>query len=660
MSWEQAWLKYHTVKDYSDAGYFKAVFTEEKGKIIENALEELKLAANRMFQQTLEVKQNLPSQGICLEIINEKALGNEGYKIEEKNKVIRIHANTSTGLLYGTFALLRMASCKETLSSICYSSIPDKELRMLNHWDNTDGSIERGYSGESFFFEDKQLVINERTKDYARMLASVGINATVINNVNVKKEATYFITEPYLKQLKELTELFDSYGIKLFLSLNYAACMEIGGLSSADPMEESVIAWWKERMKLVYDILPSLGGFLVKADSEGRPGPFTYGRNQADGANMLARAIEPYQGTIIWRCFVYNCQQDWRDRSIDRARAAYDYFYDLDGAFLDNVILQIKNGPLDFQVREPFMPLFGKLKKTNHVMELQIAQEYTGQQIDLCYLIPWFKKLLESKTYCGEEKDSIGDLLEGNCCNQTGRGIVAVANTGNDENWTGNDLAAANFYGFGRLAWSSKLTAEEIAKEWTIMTFTEKEEVVATIPTLLMMSWNTYEKYTAPLGVGFMVTPHYHYGPNIDGYEYSRWGTYHRADHLGIGVDRTRKGTGYASLYYEPLAKTYEQVDACPDELLLFFHHVSYDHVLHSGKTVIQHIYDTHFEGVVDVQKMIEMWNQLEQDLSAKEFKRVQNRFQMQLENAKEWCDQINSYFYRKTGIEDEYHRAIY
>lgn len=660
MSFEQAWLKYHRVKDYLDVAYFKTVYTLEEGKIVENALEELRIATNKMFGATIERVSQLPTNGILLRLVTREGLVKDGFQLEEKDGLIEVLANTQVGLLYGVYELLRRASCKKRLASLSLTLIPDKELRMLNHWDNVDGSIERGYSGESFFFEDKEIVVNERTRDYARLLASVGINATVINNVNVKQEATYFITDKYFNRLRELVELFDSYGIKLFLSLNYAACMEIGGLKSADPLNESVIAWWQERMRLVYQELPLLGGFLVKADSEGRPGPFTYGRNQADGANMLAKAIEPYNGVIIWRCFVYNCQQDWRDKTIDRARAAYDYFYDLDGAFHDNVILQIKNGPLDFQVREPFMPLFGKLKKTNHIMEVQIAQEYTGQQIDLCYLIPWFKELLDSRTYCGEEKDTIKDLLKGKCCNQRGKGIAAVANTGNSENWTGNDLAAANFYGFGRLAWDSELSSKEIAKEWICQTFTDKEEVLDTITKLLLMSWKTYEKYTAPLGIGFMVTPHYHYGPNIDGYEYSKWGTYHRADHFGIGVDRTKKGTGYASLYHRPLADMYEELERCPDELLLFFHHVSYDYILHSGSTVIQHIYDTHFEGVEDVKRMSQMWKGLEKELPSKEFLRVEACFQKQLDNAKEWCDQINSYFYRKSAVDDVKGRQIY
>jgi alpha-glucuronidase len=660
MSWEQAWLKYHTVQNYPDEAYFDAVYTLEKGNIIDHAIEELQMATKKMLGKTMVREHKLPQKGICLYLAKNKNLGKEGYQIIAKENQVEMTANTHKGLLYASFALLRFVSCQKRIQNINEVSVPDKELRMFNHWDNTDGSIERGYSGDSFFFEDGKIIINERTKDYARLLASIGINAAVINNVNVKEEAACFITEPYLYQLKEMAELFDSYGIRLYLSLNYAACMDIGGLPSADPMDSMAIAWWEERMKLVYSILPSLGGFLVKADSEGRPGPFTYGRNQAEGANMLANAIAPYKGNIIWRCFVYNCQQDWRDRTIDRARAAYDYFHDLDGAFLDNVILQIKNGPLDFQVREPFMPLFGKLKQTNHLMEVQIAQEYTGQQIDVCYLIPWFKEILSSRTYCGEERDTIGDLLEGNCCNQKGRGIAAVANTGNDENWTGNDLASANFYGFGRLAWDGKIASEAIAKEWIMQTFSSDDEVVSTVTKLLMMSWPVYEKYTAPLGVGFMVTPHNHYGPSIDGYEYSRWGTYHRADHLGIGVDRTQKGTAYAALYAPPLSEQYENVDTCPDDLLLFFHHVSYNHILKNGNSVIQHIYDTHFDGVKDVEAMIEMWNHLENKISVKEFDRVAKRFRLQLYNAKEWCDQVNSYFYRKTGIEDKHRRPIY
>jgi alpha-glucuronidase len=531
---------------------------------------------------------------------------------------------------------------------------------MLNHWDNLDGSIERGYSGRSFFFANDTVMVNERTRDYARLLASVGINATVINNVNVNDAATWLITDRYFKQLKEMAEIFEEYGVKLFLCANYASSIDLGGLDTADPLDKAVQEWWQHKAKEVFDNIPNLGGFVIKADSEGRPGPFTYGRTQADGANMLARAVKPYGGIIIWRCFVYNCNQDWRDRKTDRARAQYDYFKELDGQFDENVILQIKNGPVDFQVREPVSPLFGGLKNTNQMLEVQIAQEYTGQQVHVCYLIPWFKEVLSFRTYIKDDADTVADIISGKTLGNKLGGITAVANTGCDYNWTGHDLAAANLYGFGRLSFDMELKADEIASEWAALTFGTDRKAIDNIVRILMMSWPAYEKYNAPLGIGWMCNPSNHYGPNVDGYEYDRWGTYHRADHFGIGVDRTDKGTGYTRQYNSPNYEMYNDPESCPDELVLFFHHLPYNHVLKSGKTVLQHIYDTHFEGVEDVEVMIRLWHELEGNIEPEAYKRVSERFELQLKNAKEWRDVINSYFYRKTAIPDEKGRMIY
>ena len=533
-------------------------------------------------------------------------------------------------------------------------------MRMLNHWDNMDGSIERGYSGESFFFEKNEIIVNDRTRDYARLAASVGINAVVINNVNVKDAATWLITDRYLDKVRELSEVFAEYGIRLYMSLNYAAPMELGQLDSADPLSDEVRDWWHKRMETVFGRIPNLGGFLIKADSEGRPGPFTYGRTHADGANMLADAAAPYGGIIIWRCFVYNCMQDWRDYRTDRARSGYDNFIGQDGMFRDNVILQIKNGPMDFQVREPVHPLFGGLTKTNQMLEVQIAQEYTGQQRHLCYLIPMFKQILQFRTYVREEEDTVMDIVSGRTFEQHNCGMAAVANTGNDDNWTGHDMAAANWYGFGRLSFEPELSAEEIAREWIRVTYGNDEQVEETLMFLLMSSWPAYESYTSPLGIGWMVTPDNHYGPSVDGYEYSRWGTYHRADHWGIGVDRSHEGTGYALLYREPNASVYDDREKCPDELLLFFHHIPYTWKLRSGKTVIQHIYDSHFEGVETVDEMAEQFEKLQGKLPDKAYRRMAGRFMEQKEHAREWRDQINAYFYRKSGIMDEKGRKIY
>lgn len=625
-------------------------FTE--GKIIQNAVSEIKRSAS-LKGSSLYVK---------LKKADDAALLDEGFKITTLEKGYEISGNTERAVLYGAFRFVNLYRLS-TDKVIDVIEVPKNPLRMLNHWDNMDGSIERGYSGDSFFFVDNEIVIDERTVDYARMLCSLAYNAVVINNVNVFKAACDLINERYIGRVKELSELFNSYGVKLFLSLNYASPIDDPAVNSADPLDEKVIRWWEEKMKYIYSVIPDFGGFLVKADSEGRQGPFTYGRNQAEGANMLARAIKPYGGLIIWRCFVYNCQQDWRDIKTDRARAAYDYFHELDGLFEDNVVLQIKNGPMDFQVREPVTPLFGDMSKTNQMIEFQIAQEYTGQQRHVCYLIPWFKEVLSFNTYCDDtfgEGSTVEDIVSGRTFKYKYSGMCAVTNTGNDENWTGHDLAAANLYGFGRLCFDPNLSSEEIATEWIKLTFNDNPRVIENVLKILMMSWPAYEKYNAPLGIGWMVSPSFHYGPDPDGYEYSKWGTYHKADHLGIGVDRTDKGTGYALLYKEPMASIYNDRDKCPDELKLFFHHMNYDYVLRSGKTIIQHIYDTHFEGAEDVEEMDRLWKELKGLVDDEAYNRVCKRFSHQVEHSKEWRDVINSYFYRKTLIEDEKGRALY
>ena len=646
-AWTQLWLDYDK-KNTSKGnwGYVIEGFDKDN-RVISSALDEL----DRM---------GAPKDSALLTITKCADVKKEGYTLERISEGFQIKALDENGALYGVFALIRKLLCKVVVNEISEDKAPSNPLRMMNHWDNMDGGIERGYSGNSFFFVDNEIVINERTVDYARFMASIGINGVVINNVNVKDAASYLITDRYFDKVKDLSEIFADYGIKLYLSLNFASPIELGGMDNCDPLNENVISWWKEKIKEVYDNVPFLGGFLVKADSEGRPGPFTYGRTQADGANMLGDIIAEYGGIIIWRCFVYNCTQDWRDKKTDRARAGYDYFKDLDGQYHDNVILQIKNGPMDFQIREPVSPLIGGLKKTNQMLEVQIAQEYTGHQIDLCYLIPMFKEILEFKTYCQKDNDKVKDIVSGRAFGNKLAGFAAVINTGNDANWTGNYLAAANLYGFGRLSFDTELSSEDIAREWVKMSFDLDMESENTLVSMLLSSRETYEKYTSPLGIGWMVTPHDHYGPSVDGYEYSRWGTYHRADHLGIGVDRTDKGTGYAQQYYEPNASMYNNPETCPEELVLFFHHLPYIRKLKTGKSLIQHIYDSHFEGEAEAKELKAKWESLKGKVPAEVFDLVEKRFESQVNNAKEWRDQVNSYFYRKSGIEDEKNREIF
>ena len=662
MGFEQAWLSYRRIEEDSEWRGIGRIYADEDDFITGNAVRELRKAWSEMTGTDLMLypgSQETQQAG-SITFRRDEGCGPEGYHVFEEEGSVVIAASTDRGWLYGAFELIHQMQMENPFSGLDVRKEPVMPLRMLNHWDNMDGSIERGYSGNSFFFEKDEILIDERTVTYARLLASVGINGAVINNVNVKDAATWLITDRYFDKLRRLSEIFAGYGIKLFLSLNYAAPVELGQLDSADPLSEDVREWWKRRMQLVFGQIPNLGGFLIKADSEGRPGPVTYGRTHADGANMLAEAVEPYGGLIIWRCFVYNCKQDWRDYITDRARSGYDNFIELDGAFRDNVILQIKNGPMDFQVREPVHPLFGALKASNQMLEVQIAQEYTGQQRHVCYLIPMFKEVLAFRTYAARTDDTVMDIVSGKTFDQTTCGMAAVANTGNDENWTGHDLAAANLYGFGRLAFTPSATAEELATEWIVRTFGKDQEVREVLLFILMNSWKAYEMYNAPLGIGWMVNPAYHYGPSVDGYEYDRWGTYHRADHAGIGVDRSHNGTGYAGLYEEPNASMYDSPESCPDELLLFFHHMPYVHKLHSGKTVIQHIYDTHFEGVELVDEMVKRFEGLEGKLPDKAFGRMLERFRHQKEHAREWRDQINTYFYRKSGIADEKGRKIF
>lgn len=667
MVYEEGWLKYKKISDSNKSEI--VLYCNCNGKIAANAVDELvtgflSLYGRRIVSADHEESFEKSRAGIMIRTDSSLSLGKEGYRISCIEGKCSIFAASETGALYGAFALLRKLETLWVENFDLWNYTEEKEpynpYRMLNHWDNMDGTVERGYSGRSFFFQEDKVIVDDRTRAYARMVASVGINAVVINNVNVKGAATALISDRYYEELQKMSELFSSYGIKLFLSINFAAPMELGGLNTADPCDEKVRIWWKEKTEEIWKNIPCLGGFLVKADSEGRPGPFTYGRTHADGANMLAEALKPFGGLVIWRCFVYNCQQDWRDTKTDRARAGYDNFMPIDGEFSDQVILQIKNGPMDFQVREPVSPLFGGLKKTNMMLEVQIAQEYTGQQRHVCYLIPWFREILAFNTHCGRENGTVAEIVSGRTYKNAHCGMTAVSNTGNDLNWTGHDLAAANLYGFGRLAFDAGLTAEEIAEEWITMTFGHNEKVMENILKILMLSWPAYEKYTAPLGIGWMVKPNTHYGPDVDGYEYDRWGTYHRADHKGIGVDRTDNGTGYCRQYNEPLAGIYSDKKTCPEELLLFFHHIAYDYVLSSGKTVLQHIYDTHFEGAEAAELFLELWSELQGLIDKEVFQRALERLKHQKAHAAEWRDVINSYFYRKSGIADQQGRQLY
>lgn len=672
-AYDDCWLRLDGIKDSSFQKNYRrcleSVYCKADTRLAKTALNELLSGLTRLTGSSPKVVDDPESSCIILSILAfDKEIAKlqpEGFLIkavkDNKGSKIYITAKTDKGLLYGVFRFLLYLDQQKEIGKLHLLENPKNPIRMINQWDNLDGSIERGYAGRSIFYQNNILTTDmARVKYYARMLASVGINAIAINNVNAHKEETRLIADK-IHMVKEINDIFRDYGIRVFLSINYASPIDIGGLSSADPLDDEVAKWWVDRVAYIYKNIPDFGGFLVKADSENRPGPFTYNRNHAEGANMLAAALKPYGGLLIWRCFVYNCQQDWRDLTIDRAKAAYENYHYLDGSFADNVILQIKNGPMDFQVREPVSPLIGTMERTNQMLELQITQEYTGQQRHLCYLVPQWKEILDFDTRAKGQGYPVKKLVNGSTFPMKHCGITAVSNIGTDYNWTGHYLAQANLYGYGRLTWDPDLATETITEEWIISTFGPKQELIDTISKMLISSWPIYENYTSPLGIGWMVNPDHHYGPSVDGYEYSKWGTYHRADFKAIGVDRTvAKGTGFTRQYRKDNYLMFENIETCPEELILFFHRLPYTYRLKSGKTIIQHIYDTHFEGVDQAIRLKEQWEKLNGMIDEKRFSHVLDRLKQQIDHAKEWRDVINSYFYRKTGICDIHSRKIY
>ena len=582
-----------------------------------------------------ELKEGLKVLGISKEAKIEVAGTGEEYDLSDADG-LQVRGGP-TGVLYGVYHLLSLLKRGAALPEGIME--PFYPLRMLNHWDNMDGEVERGYAGRSLFFRwNKVSFDSERIHRYARMLASVGINTVSPGNVNVKPPMDLMITGTYLPDIAKLADILRLYGIRLLLTVEFNLPLA-AGLATADPLDESVMRFWQERAEETYRHIPDLVGFLVKADSEYRAGPFSYGRTHPEGANMLARALKPHNGLLFWRCFVYNHNQDWRDPQTDRPCAAYDHYAPLEGQFDDNVILQIKNGPLDFQTREPVSPLLFAMPGTGKALEIQLAQEYTGQQIDLFY---------QAKQW--------GDVLSILSADRV-QFIAAVSNLGDDPNWTGNDLAQANLFAYGRTAWNGRSEPEQYALEWAQLSFPGAHEEVADI---LLHSPGTYEKYVSPLGLGFMVNPHSHYGPNPDGYEYSSWGTYHRADREKVGVDRSARGTGLTTQYPDEIGALYDDPAICPDKLLLFFHRLPYRHVMRDGRTLIQRIYDDHFEGAQETKKLADRWKALKGRIPDDVFERVSSRFDRQEENAREWCDVINSFFFRFSGIPDEKGRTIW
>ena len=571
--------------------------------------------------------------------------------------LVIIAGSNPHGALFGAFALLRGVASGQNLVDLNVTENPAFAIRWVDEWDNADGSIERGYAGRSIFFDNGHVRDDLRpVHEYARLLASVGINGCNLNNVN---NAVPFLDPKMLEGIARVANTMRLYGVRVALSVDIASPQKIGGLKTYDPLDPAVIAWWKAKTDAIYKLIPDFAGFTVKADSEGQPGPASYGRTPADAANLLAGALAPHGGVVLYRAFVYNHHLDWRDPKADRARAAYDIFHPLDGNFAGNVIVQTKEGPIDFQAQEPVSPLFGGLEKTNQAMEVQITQEYTGQQRHLVYLAPMWKWVLDFDLRAENRATPVKEILAGKTFHQPLGGIVGVAGVGQDA-WLGSPLALANLYAFGRLAWNPNLPPRQIAEEWTRQTISNDPQVVRTIASMLMQSWPAYVDYTGPLGMQTLTDiTGSHYGPNIESSENNGWGQWHRADHDGVGMDRSvATGTGFVGQYWPQVATIYENAATTPDNLLLFFHHLPYTWKLKNGSTIVQYIYDSHYRGAIEAAQLGAEWATLKGKIDPMLFDDEQKRLAYQAGHAIVWRDAIVQYFLNLSGIPDQQGRA--
>lgn len=570
-----------------------------------------------------------------------KTLGEEGYAIRrnDSNGDVTIRAYTDKGLIYGAYHLLRLQQEGKADRPINIAEGPLYNRRILNHWDNLDGTVERGYAGRSIWkWEELPDMILPRYEEYARANASIGINGTVLNNVNASPK---ILSAEYLEKVRALAGVFRPYNVKVYLAINFSSPAELGGLPTSDPLDKDVVRWWREKVKEIYRLIPDFGGFLVKANSEGLPGPQDFGRTHADGANMLADALKPYNGIVMWRAFVYNPGDE------DRAKQAYQEFMPLDGQFRDNVIIQIKNGPVDFQPREPISPLLATMKKTAVMPELQITQEYLGFANHVAYLAPMWKECLNHDIYP-----------------ENVTAIAGVANIGDDTNWCGHHLAQANWYAFGRLAWNPNFSSEEIGEEWVKLTFSFTNSQLSK---LLLASREAVVNYMMPLGLHHLFAWGHHYGPepwcDVPGAR-PDWMPryYHRADSLGIGFDRSSTGSNAIAQYPAPFNELYDNIDTCPEDLILWFHHVPWNHRMKSGRTLWEELCYKYDEGVQQARSFQEIWDTLEPYIDEERFQAVQSKLKIQTRDAVWWKDACLLYFqeYSKLPIPYEIERPVH
>jgi alpha-glucuronidase len=573
------------------------------------------------------------------------ALGDEGYVIRSArmggHAVTVIASRGEVGPLYGVFHLLRLMQTEQPIAALDLRERPRIQRRVLNHWDNLDGTIERGYAGASLWkWDELPGRVDPRVADYARANASIGINGSVINSVNANPKS---LSAAYIEKTAALADALRPYGVRAYLSANFAAPKLLGGLPTADPLDPTVAKWWRDKADEIYARIPDFGGFLVKANSEGQPGPQDYHRTHADGANVLADAVRPHGGIVMYRAFVYDAEVD-----PDRVKRAYKEFVPLDGRFRDNVFVQVKNGPLDFQPREPFHPLFGAMPGTPIMAELQVTQEYLGQSTHLVYLAPMWKEFLGADTYAKGPGSTADKVVDGTLEGHTQTGIAGVANTGSDTNWTGHDFAQANWYAYGRLAWDPSLTSEGIADEWIRMTWSSAPDVVPAVRDILLRSREAFVDYTMPLGLHHLIGGD-HYAPMPENTDPRRadWSAtyYHRADASGIGFDRTHTGSDAVSQYRSPLREQWTDPTTVPETLLLWFHRVAWDRPMRSGRTLWDELVWHYTRGANEARGFEERWTALRGRIDPERHQAVLAKLHRQSLEAAQWRDKIVGYF---------------
>ncbi|MBB4804702.1 alpha-glucuronidase [Flavobacterium nitrogenifigens] len=658
------WLQYNTVVNSSMAleykNNLKGIVVLGNSETIKIAERELKTGFFDMLESIPEIKQDVKGENnliigselnLSSEIKSElkadfEKINNEGFIIKsislKNRKQIIITGKNDVAVLYGVFDFLRILQTNISVKNLNIADSPKTNIRILNHWDNLDRTVERGYAGFSLWnWQKLPDFIDQRYIDYARANASIGINGTVLTNVNAN---ALILTPQYLKKVEALANVFRPYGIKVYLTARFSAPIEIGNLKTADPKDPEVINWWKNKSAEIYKRIPDFGGFLVKAHSEGQPGPQNYGRDHVDGANMLADAVAPFGGVIMWRAFVYS-EHD----ANDRAKQAYAEFQPYDGKFKDNVIVQVKNGAIDFQPREPFHPLFGSMSKTPLMMEFQITQEYLGFSTHLVFLPKLFQEVLESDTYQKGNGSNVAKVIDGTLYQNKLTGIAGVANIGNDLNWTGHPFAQANWYGFGRLAWNPYLDSEVIAEEWLRSTFSNDENFIKPVKNIMIESREAVVNYMTPLGLHHIMDTGHHYGPGpwVSNLSRPEWNPtyYHKADKNGIGFDRSKSGTNAVSQYAPEATKLFDNLETCPEKELLWFHHLSWDYKLKNGETLWNGLALKYQEGVNQVKEMQNVWNKTEKYVDSERFNEVKMLLEIQYKEAKWWRDACLLYF---------------